>query len=238
MKNLSVGYSDISLFAKARKLALQLDIPINNEAFPRLRVDADRLVLLMKQFLPIAADFACESLLKRQQEGKKQGLIRACKPAKGMHIIDATAGWGRDAAILASFGAEVCMLERNCIMGVLLNDALQRLADDSPLKPLLSLVYQDSTSYLQALNPTEYPDVIYIDPMHPVRQKAALVKKEMQALQHLIGPDKDVQSLIALARIRAKQRVVVKWPQKLPSVLAAPNISVPGKTVRFDIWLS
>jgi len=87
------------------------------------------------------------------------------------------------------------------------------------------------------LSTGHYPDVIYIDPMHPNRQKAALVKKDLQVLQQLIGADEDVLALIHLATTRALQKVVVKWPQQLPALLK-PCTSITGKTVRFDIYTS
>ena len=91
-------------------------------------------------------------------------------------------------------------------------------------------------AYLNSLSPEQYPDVIYIDPMHPMRTKSALVKKEMQALQQIIGPDVDALDLLECAIKSVKQRVVVKWPQKAPA-LRPPDRSIEGKTVRFDIYL-
>jgi 16S rRNA (guanine1516-N2)-methyltransferase len=171
---------------------------------------------------------------KRRDAGKKQGLIKACKPTKGLRILDATAGWARDAVILASFGAHVTLLERHPIMVALIEDALQRLGASSPLASLLSLCAVDAKVYLKTLT-SDLPDVIYIDPMHPQRQKSALVKKDMQTLKALIGTDEDTAELIHTALHRAKQRVVVKWPQHVPA-LVKPSISIPGKTVRFDIY--
>ena len=163
--------------------------------------------------------------------------MRACKPIKGLHILDATAGWGRDAALLASFGAEVLMVERQPVLASLLADGLSRLSDDSAVKKRLSLVGIDAKKYLQELTPADYPDVIYIDPMHPVRQKSALVKKDMQALQQFIGADDDAGELLSIAITRARQKVVVKWPQRLAPLLP-PNQSFGGKTVRFDVYIS
>ena len=71
--------------------------------------------------------------------------------------------------------------------------------------------------------------------MHPERQKSALVKKDMQALQQIIGADDDAEKLIKLAITRTKNRVVVKWPQRL-APLIKPNYSLNGKTVRFDVY--
>ena len=50
--------------------------------------------------------------------GRGQGLPKAAglKPGINPHIIDATAGLGRDAFLLASFGATVTMIERSTEM--------------------------------------------------------------------------------------------------------------------------
>ena len=190
-------------------------------------------MLQIPGFLPLSVDFSRQTVQKRRDAGKKQGLVRACKPTQGMRIIDATAGWGRDAAVLASFGAVVLMLERQPMMAALLADGLARHSSNENFK--LSLLYTDAKHYLMTLAEADYPDVIYIDPMHPTRQKSALVKKDMQALQQLIGSDDDVSALLQLAMKRTSNRVVVKWPQRLPALLN-PDLSVRGKTVRFDIY--
>jgi len=199
---------------------------------PRLSVTPDKLVLLVEGSGPLFVDFDSKNLSRRRAAGKAQGLIRACRPREGLRIVDATAGWGRDAALLASFGADVVMVERQPMMAALLADGLSRLKNNS-LK--LSLVASDAMEYLKTLLPAECPEVIYIDPMHPVRQKSALVKKDMQALQQLIGTDQDALLLIQQALVCACERVVVKWPQRLPSLIK-PSYSLEGKTVRFDVY--
>lgn len=120
-------------------------------------------------------------------------------------------------------------------MAELLQDGLSRMSLMDREHLHLSLVYAEAVSYLENLDPTQYPDLIYIDPMHPIRSKSALVKKEMQALQQMIGPDLDAKELITCAISRVKQRVVVKWPQKIPALLT-PSMSVGGKTVRYDVY--
>lgn len=231
----AIGYEGDASYEQACLIARQFNLVIDNHILPRLSVTLDKLVLLSEDFQPLFVDFNSISVQKRRDEGKKQGLVRACKPVKGMRIIDATAGWGRDAAILSSFGSEVLMLERQPMMAALLTDGLRRILPASSLK--LSLVHADTKDYLQSLAEDEYPDVIYIDPMHPVRQKSALVKKDMQILQRLIGSDDDVSALIQLAITRTRHRVVVKWPQRLPAILQ-PDSSIEGKTVRFDVYLA
>ena len=219
------------------ELAGQLNLVIDHHVFPRLSLTDDKLVLLLEHFSPLCVDFSSSIWQKRRDAGKKQGLVRACKPAEGVRILDATAGWGRDAAVLASFGAEVHMLERQPVMAALLADGLSRMSHQPAPSLVLSLLAMDAKNYLQMLATVDYPDVIYIDPMHPARQKSALVKKDMQALQQLIGADNDACDLIQLAITRARQRVVVKWPQRLAPLLP-PTLSISGKTVRFDVYSS
>lgn len=238
MINISaVGYEHEGLHNKAKALAEQLNFYLEKDANLCLYVSETGLSLKMPGFSPIFAEFSAAFWSKRKSEGKKQGLVRACKPTAGLKIIDATAGWGRDSAILASFGAEVLMLERHPVIASLVLDGLLRRSDEDQQQLNLKFLAEDAHSYLSSLDEQNYPDVIYIDPMHPERNKSALVKKEMQALQQLIGPDEDAQRLIQLALQRTKQKVVVKWPQKTKPLLPA-HAAVEGKTVRFDIYFA
>lgn len=231
----SVGYENDFLSDKAQELARQLDFVLDKEADSCLFFTVDKLTLKIPGFSLLWADFTALTWNKRKNEGKKQGIVRACKPARGVKILDATAGWGRDAAVLASFGAEVMMLERNLVMASLLSDALVHRDARDKEQLNLSLQVMDTRSYLKTLAQEEYPDVIYIDPMHPERNKSALVKKDLQILQQMIGPDEDAIELIRFAVSHAKQRVVVKWPQKKEPLLPA-DICIEGKTVRFDVY--
>lgn len=233
---LTVAYDDEAQYSKACELAERLHLPLSNESGQQLVVTADKLVLKINSFSPLYADFTLKSWQKRRDSGKQQGLVRACKPKSGMTILDVTAGWGRDAAVLSSFGAKVVMLERHPVIAALLEDALIHRDERSKEVLKLSLIPMNAIDYLQHLKEEDYPELIYIDPMHPVRQKTALVKKELQALQTLICPDEDALSLINLAVKRATQKVVVKWPQQLPP-LVQPSQCVDGKTVRFDIYV-
>ena len=230
-----LSYANDNLLSNAQSIALNYNFVIDNTSLPRLNLTDDSLELLIEGFLPLKVDFTSYDSKRRQTAGKQQGLVKACKPMPGVRILDVTAGWGRDSAILASFGADVLMLERQNVMSALLDDAIKRLYQD-PLNNLsLRLLHVDAIDYLTNLLPADYPDVIYIDPMHPERQKSALVKKDMQALQQLFGPDLDAKDLIKVAISRAKKRVVVKWPQRLPAVLK-PNNTIAGKTIRFDLY--
>ena len=225
----SVGCTTEALYEQAEILAEKLSLPCDNQLLPRLELSPLGLALCMPDCSPMRVDFE-DVIAKRCRPGvKKAGVLRACKLKPGMHVIDATAGWGRDAAVLASSGAEVLMLEREPVLAALLEDGLTRFHQN------LSLHVEDARTYLKALAPENYPDVIYLDPMHPAREKSAKVKKDLYALQALLGADDDALSLLEIARIRTQGRVVVKWPARLPALIK-PDYAVEGKTVRFDVY--
>lgn len=232
----AVGYDKEELKEKAEAIAHRLNYQVDQNANPCLFLTEEKIALKLPNFSLLNADFSSALWKKRKNEGKKQGLVRACKPASGIKIIDATAGWGRDSAVLASFGAEVLMLERHPALALLLEDALERRNPLDTPQLQLTLKHADAQSYLKALKEEAYPDVIYVDPMHPERNKSALVKKDLQALQQIIGFNQDALALIHTAITRVKQRVVVKWPQKSAPLLP-PAFSIEGKTVRFDVYV-
>ncbi len=194
-----------------------------------------KLALHLDSCTPIAVDFEAVVASRCRQGLKKPAILTACKPKPGLKILDATAGLGRDAAVLASTGAEVLMCEREPMLQALLEDGLKRLNPNSALK--LKLIAQDAIDYLNQLDKADYPDVIYLDPMHPARHKSARVKKDLYALQRLLGEETNPMDLLMCARAHAKRRVVVKWPAKHAALLK-PNYVVEGKTVRFDVYLA
>lgn len=154
-------------------------------------------------------------------------------------VIDATAGLGRDGFLLACLGCQVTMLERSPQIAALLKDALHRVqtAPDFADDLKITLINVDAINYLQKLTAAEYPDVIYLDPMHPPRSKSALVKKEMRILREVVGDDNDATTLLQTALTRAKKRVVVKRPRLSPPLGdIKPSFIISGKQQRFDIY--
>ncbi len=97
-------------------------------------------------------------------------------------------GWGRDAFVLASVGCRVRMLERNPVVAALLDDGLARGYADAEiggwLQERLQLIHASSLTALTDITPR--PQVVYLDPMFPHKQKSALVKKEMRVFQSLV----------------------------------------------------
>lgn len=167
--------------------------------------------------------------------GKAIGITKQ----KNKVVFDLTAGWGNDAFIMACLGAKVTMIERSPIIGALLKDAWQRAQQDAFVKQLTWQFLQiDSFDFLQQLEHKDYPHVIYLDPMFPERKKSAMVKKEMQLLQQIIGTESDSAALFELALKKAKERVVVKRPRLAEPLIANKqrDLILLGKAMRFDIY--
>ena len=162
---------------------------------------------------PLIIDFSQGKIGFRQQRASKHnealGKALNLKKYPSPTVIDTTAGLGQDAFILATLGCKVVLLERNPMLYKLLNDGLERAKNTPQIGDAISrmrLLHTDAVAYLQNLTKENYPDIIYCDPMFPEREKAAQVKKNMQLLQGLVGPDLDSEKLLAAALEKALKR--------------------------------
>jgi len=173
--------------------------------------------------------------------GRGQALHRAAGFTNGKtpNLVDATAGLGRDAFLLASMGACVTLIERSPEVHALLRDALERASAAGPefaeIVGRMTLLHGDA----KALLPSLTAEVVLVDPMHPPRKNTALVKKEMRVLRQLVGADPDALELMQTALACAQKRVVLKWPlhaDPLPG-LRKPSHQIIGKTTRYDVFM-
>jgi 16S rRNA (guanine1516-N2)-methyltransferase len=191
----------------------------------------------------ILVDFASGAASYRRQfgGGKDEAIAKACglNKKRNLSIIDATAGLGRDALVLANLGATVTLVERNPLVAALLYDGLRRAAANPATTELAVRMQLHFVSALQALTELPPADVVYLDPMFPPREKSALVKKEMRAFHEVVGSDTDADALLAPALQLARYRVVVKRPG-YAEVLAqqSPQLVVKGKNNRFDVYIN
>ena len=199
----------------------------------------------------IIVDFTSDALTFRRLHGggKKEAIAKAVglKGKDSLHVLDATAGLGRDAFVLASLGCVVDMIERSPVVAALLQDGLDRASSDEELGAWvpnqMRLFHGVALNLLHSWQdtnpPAARPDVVYLDPMFPHRKKNAAVKKEMRLFQQLLGPDEDADLLLAPALALAKSRVVVKRPTGAPYLASKkPQIEMLGKANRFDVYLT
>ncbi len=181
-------------------------------------------------------------------------LGRSGRRSKRLLVLDATAGLGQDAWLLAVRGAQVLALERNVAVFALLRDNLARAGVQKPrvarrIKPChmeagqyLSRVLEDQGRPCRA---QPVPDVIYLDPLFAKHKRKAAPNKAIQLLQQLTYPDRQSQAeedqLLKLALELARQRVVVKRPLQGPvlgSGSAQPDLQIEAKSLRYDVYLA
>ena len=254
----------IYAFEQSKKLAIKLDV--EHHTVPPTKhkhgfkqgkwhlVFTDKGLVLRVASEPswsdIFVDFQSSALSYRQQHGggKNEAIAKAIgmKGKTSLRVLDCTAGMGVDSFVMASVGAHVTMIERSPIIAALLEDALVRTQDHNlNLLGSLCLVEHDAAKYLNSLNNVknsdhERFDVIYLDPMFPHKKKSALVKKEMQAFQLLLGPDQDSEALFSAAIDYAPARIVVKRPANAQPLendqCIKPSTVIKSKKHRFDIY--
>lgn len=208
-----------------------------------------QLVSLNQAFKPLSIDFIEGSNRHRRLfgGGKGQPLARAIGLKKGNlpTVLDVTAGLGRDAFVLATLGCQVVLLERSPEIAALLQDALRRAMEEIEIRSVvqrMQVIYDDSLDYLHVDNKEAIevinPDVIYMDPMYPHRDKSALVKKEMRIFRDLVGEDTDSADLLDACRNQSVKKIVVKRPKGAEPVGGQkPHAQVSSKNTRYDIYL-
>jgi len=139
-------------------------------------------------------------------------------------VLDATAGLGQDAMLLDQLGCRMLLIERHPALYHMLKSTLT-----------LPVVHANAISWLPKAK--QFFDIIYLDPMFPARKKSALVKKNCQLLQKLLGADNDADALLTVAAQYADKRVVVKRSKQAPHLQnIIPNGQVKTRTIRFDIY--
>ncbi|MBF0294305.1 MAG: class I SAM-dependent methyltransferase [Magnetococcales bacterium] len=245
---LVVSSPDAGMRSEAQRLAERLSLPMleweQTEDRLVLALTGERLALLARQRgrgQPVAVDFSPEIAAARRQEGLRQTLARAAGLKSGgvrPVVLDMTPGLGRDAFVLAALGCEVLMVERSPVVAALLEDGLRRAAM-LPEASRLRLMQGEAVAFLNHLPAGGHPcQVIYLDPMHPEREKSALVKKEMRLLRAVVGDDPDAEELAQAALRHGQARVVIKRPRLAPPLGAQPQRVVMGQSVRYDIYFS
>ena len=236
----------------AAELALQKRLQItllpaaqSNAARPPfyLRLEPTGLVLyqgggMHRQGLRV--DLTAPALLRRAREPlKRQGLGRALglKKTANPSVLDATAGFGNDAFLMASHGCEVIATERHPVVHELLADGLRRAAD-SGLAAVVAQIELRLADFTDFVCPEQGVDVVYLDPMFPATGKSARVKKSMAMLQALLGPEAEPAPLLQRALAMARKRVVVKRGRLSPELPGRPpDLALRGRSNRYDVYI-
>lgn len=239
--------ANTALNAQAKVLAQQLGMEIVTKS----AADTDLILAYGEHGLelhdcrdrrtrPVRIDFTKVDVRPYSANLSRRQPLARIMGKKNRTVIDATAGLGQDAFLLAALGFKVSAIERNAVLAALLQDALSRAEKDSTVERALagrlSFIDGDARKLIPKLAPA---DVIYLDPMFPPkRSKSALARKEMRILRDLVGEDTDAGLLFEMARGHAHNRVVVKRPQYAKPLVPGPDFALSGKLVRYDVYLT
>jgi len=227
--------------SRSRRLAAQLQLPMTTDSQAKvvLAYLDSRLALMDRrqpQLRPLWIELGVRA---RAVPDRRDPLLRAL--GKNCHsVVDATAGWGVDAAGLLRCGYRLKLLERHPVMCALLQDAIKRLG--SRLHSHIELLAGDAITLLPALTAQSdrfCADVVYFDTMYPETGRSrALPRRELVLLRELAGTDEDAKSLLTVACQVAKQRVVVKRPHYAPTLHGdRVDMVYRSKLVRYDVYL-
>lgn len=179
-------------------------------------------------------------MLKRVEKGRlyHEMLVRIAK-TKSEHpvAVDAAAGMGEDAFLLAAAGYEVYLFERDAVIAALLKDAMNRAENDPRLADIVGrmhLTEGDSIEFIPNLS--IQPEIVYLDPMFPPRRKSGLIHKKLQLIQKLEQPCADETELYEAAVSLRPKKIIIKRPLNgTPLADVKPGYTVKGKAIRYDV---
>jgi 16S rRNA (guanine1516-N2)-methyltransferase len=252
----AVARAGLNLAEREIKLSADLDLPtieLPSSYSPREVSDFDYLLVYRDSRLllqgtgdtaigELCVDFSDAKLNRRANSSiRNQNIAKALGLKGGLRpvVLDATAGLGKDAFLMASLGCEVSLLERSALVHALLRDGLGRAGyygeEIAAIVLRMKLHFGDLVEF--ETNSKQF-DVVYLDPMFPVRRKSAKVKKDMALLQQLLGHQTDGAELLDCAKLLAKKRVVVKRAKLSPPLVPGkPDIEFKGSSSRYDVYL-
>ncbi len=181
------------------------------------------------------------------QSSRKDALLRACslERKRRLNIVDATGGFGRDAWLLASSGARVKVVERNPVVAWLLQHSrAEEYGRCRSLAECIEIHQADAAVFLRQME-EEACDIVYLDPMFPVRRKKLKNSQRIELLRAVTrfeGSNDSLQGLLELALRCARHRVVLKRPRGV-AVISADSLkvrcgfySLTGSSSRFDVY--
>ncbi len=226
----------------AESFARKTGAPIVDKPGEYLTIHFDSKGVSLSGFgLTYQGDFA-ETMMHRVTNGRLQHemLVKAASSEKeGRKAIDATAGMGEDAFLLAAQGYEVTLYEQNPVVAALLKDAIRRAKKNQILKDIagrMKVVEADSVECMSKL--LDPVDVIYLDPMFPARQKSSLINKKLQLIQKLEPPCSEETDLFDAALKVGPSRIIVKRPLKSEYLAGRePSYTLKGKAIRYDCYV-
>lgn len=196
-----------------------------------------------KALTGVSSNFLSPAMQRRLRQPLKQQLLGKALGLKAhpkQRILDATAGLGTDAFLMAASGCEVTAFERSPLVFALLEDALVRAQHaGGGFAAIASRLTLHQGDFLSVDAKQHQYDTVYLDPMFPAGRRKASAKKAMALLQQLLPEEDSEEQLLSHGLECAVKRVVVKRGRRSPPLAARePSLQIKGSTNRFDVYLS
>lgn len=225
--------------AAALELSQHIGVPLSDAMSDSLTLVMDRTGLSLYGYgMRYQGDFT--PMLRRVTSGRLQHemLVKITKTKSECPLaVDAAAGMGEDAFLLAAAGYRVQLFEQDPVIAALLKDALRRAQLHEQLTEIvdrMDLTEGNSIELMPRL--TEQPEIVYLDPMFPPRRKSGLIHKKLQLIQKLEQPCSNEAELLSAAISLHPKKIVIKRPLKGECLAGRkPSYSVKGKAIRYDV---
>ena len=142
-------------------------------------------------------------------DNKKHQLNKIFK-AKNSSILDCTGGFARDAAVLASLGNDVTLIDRNPLIMSLLVNAREKIKSDD-IRYIFSRIKIRFGNCIEFIrNTSKHFEYIYFDFMFNIN-KSALPSKNEQFLREIVKNDINENVDIIHETIqRVKSKIIIK----------------------------
>lgn len=225
----------------AEALARRVHAPLSDQPGKNLTLLIDGSGISLNGYgLSYRGDF--ETMLHRITDGRLQHemLVRVAKTKEpNPTAIDATAGMGEDSLLLAACGYEVTMYEQNPVIAALLKDSIRRAKKHPILGEIVNRMHLVEGNSIEGMaKQMEQPDLIYLDPMFPARQKSGLINKKLQLIQRLEHPCLEEELLLKTAMDLHPKKIIIKRPLKGKNLAGkTPGYTIKGKAIRYDCFV-
>ena len=233
LSDLSESHPDLDVMVKD---GLIKPHSFNKQSLFTLEYSQNTLKVLYENQKPIFVDFM-DSKVRQQvsKTNRKSTFAKALGLKKNQqHLLDLTAGFGKDSYVVSKYFSKITWVEQNPIVYLLLKDGLKRLSEaNSEEASKFELVLADAKSYLSGV--THSPAVsLYFDFMF--WDKKAKSNKDMFFLKHITQNDPltDVDEILSLALQSKSERCVLKAKAYKGSM--TPKHIYEGSTIKYYIF--
>ena len=164
-----------------------------------------------------------------EEENKTSNLLFKCfsKFEKSFHVLDMTGGFCQDAFYLANMGFNVTAYEKESWVYAFTSSELNKI-DAKKLKYI-------KMNSLSALDSISDLDIVYIDPMFEIINKAN-AKKEIQFLRRTLDTEDEKEIFHSVWNSSAKVIVIKRHKLSKQIFKKKPSYELKGKVISFQIY--